>query len=84
MEANMKNCEIFELEYYGLRLWYEMEMESGQVCACGCEAADKDGVLELWDNFTKEFQDELYALIEEDAERTMEYYSHPYRNMMED
>jgi hypothetical protein len=60
--------KIFEFDYFGLTLWYDMGLYDGTIWACGAHTANDDGKLDLWDCFTKAFQDKLYKVIKAHAE----------------
>lgn len=62
--------EIFEFDYFGMRLWYDMDLYDGTIWTCGAETADKNGTLDLWDAFTSDFQEKLYKVIQDHAEDT--------------
>ena len=62
--------DIFEFDYFGLTLWYDMDLYDGTIWTCGAETADEDGKLDLWDAFTSAFQEKLYKVIQDHADTT--------------
>jgi hypothetical protein len=62
--------KIFEFDYFGLTLWYDMGLYDGTIWSCGAQTANDDGKLDLWDHFTTAFQDKLYKVIKANAEDT--------------
>jgi hypothetical protein len=62
--------KIYEFDYHGLVLWYNMDLYDGTIQNCGAGAEDYTGRFELWHEFNSKFQSQLYSVIKYHAERT--------------
>jgi alpha-tubulin suppressor-like RCC1 family protein len=65
-----ETSELIAFDYFGLTLWYDLELYDGTIWSCGAQTANDDGKLDLWDHFTTAFQDKLYKVIKAHAEAT--------------
>jgi len=62
--------KIYEFNYHGLVLWYDMDLYDGTIWDYGAGAEDYMGRFELWHEFNSKFQSQLYRVIKHHAEKT--------------
>ena len=67
---NNKNVKVYEFEYHGLTLWYEMNILNGTIWSYGAYTENSVGKFEHWNEFKTTVQEELYELIKNHALNT--------------
>jgi hypothetical protein len=64
---NNKDVKIYEFEYHGLMLWYELNVLNGTIWSYGVYTEDSLGKFEHWDEFKMTVREELFTIIKNHA-----------------